>query len=78
MTRKQYRKKVRQLQRNIARYAKETGGKRIPRADNVNIPKFGTVMTAGIYEGQVLRSYNQAWEMMAEALKGTDLLAGIQ
>lgn len=78
MTRNQYRKKVRQLQRNIARYAKATGGRRIPRADHVNIPKFGMVMTAGIYEGQVLRSYKQAWEMMADALKGTNLLDGIQ
>lgn len=77
MTRKQYEKKVRQLQRNIARYAKETGGRRITRADRVNTPNFGTVIQAGKYEGQTLRSYAQAWDMMSEALKGTTLLDGI-
>ena len=77
MTRNQYVKKMRQLQRNIARYAKETGGPRITRADRVLIPIWGTVIPCGKYEGQVLRSYRQAWDMMAEALRGTDLLAGI-
>lgn len=78
MTRKQYKKKVRQLQRNIARYAKETGGRRIARADRVNTPIWGTVITAGKYAGQTLRSYKQAWEMMSDALRGTNLLAGIE
>lgn len=77
MTRKQYEKKVRQLQRNIARYAKDTGGKRITRADRVNIPNFGTVIQIGKYEGKTLNSYKQAWDMMSDALKGTDLLDGI-
>ena len=77
MTRKQYKKKVRQLQRNIARYAKETGGRRITRADRVNCPIWGTVIGVGSHKGETLRSYKQAWEMMSEALKGTDLLAGI-
>ena len=77
MTRNQYEKKVRQLQRNIAKYAKETGGTRVARADRVNYPKFGMVIPIGKYEGQVLRSYQQAWEMMYEVLKGTNLLDGI-
>ena len=77
MTRKQYEKKVRQLQRNIARYAKETGGRKITRADRVNIPMFGTTITAGKYAGQTLRSYAQAWDMMHDALKGSTLLDGI-
>ncbi len=77
MTKKQYEKKVRQLQRNIARYAKETGGRRVARADRVNTPKFGMIVPTGKYEGQTLRSYKQAWDMMYEVLKGTDLLAGI-
>lgn len=77
MTRNQYVKKVRQLQRNLDRYAKETGGKRVPRADRVLTPIWGTVIYYGKHEGQVLRSYQQAWDMMAEALRGTDLLQGI-
>ena len=77
MTRKQYAKKVRQLQRNIARYAKETGGQRIQTADRVRVPIWGSVIGVGKYEGQILRSYQQAWDMMADALRGTDLLNGI-
>ena len=77
MTRKQYEKKVRQLQRNIARYAKATGGRRITGADRVNVPTWGTVVVVGKHAGETLRSYKQAWEMMREALEGTDLLAGI-
>ena len=78
MTKKQYAKKVRQLQRNIARYAKETGGRKVTTADRVRVPNFGAVIGAGKYEGQTLRSYKQAWDMMADALKGTDLLVGIR
>ncbi len=77
MTKKQYQKKVRQLQRNIARYAKQTGGKRITSADRVNTPKFGTVIPCGKYEGHTLRSYQQAWDMMYDVLKNTDLMVGI-
>lgn len=77
MTRNQYQKNVRQLQRNIARYAKNTGGRRITRADRVNVPIWGTVIMAGSHAGETLRSYKQAWDMMSEALKGTDLLNGI-
>jgi hypothetical protein len=77
MTKKQYEKKVRQLQRNIPRYARETGGRRVTRADRVNTPNFGMVIPCGKYEGQTLRSYKQAWDMMYDVLKGTDLMSGI-
>lgn len=77
MTRKQYEKKVRHLQRNIARYAKMTGGRKITTADRVGIPLWGTVVAAGTHKGEILRSYAQAWSMLRDALKGTDLLDGI-
>lgn len=77
MTRKQYRKKVRQLQRNIARYAKETGGRRVTHADRVNIPIWGSVIPLGSHQGEVLRSYQQAWDSIADVMRGTDLLNGI-
>lgn len=78
MTKKQYIKKTRQLQRNIARYAKATGGRPVRTADRVRVPNFGTRITAGKHEGEILRSYAQCWDMMREALRGTELLAGIQ
>lgn len=77
MTRKQYEKRVRQLQRNIARYAKKTGCRRITRADRVNVPIWGTVIVGGKHAGETLRSYKQAWGVMRDAFKGTDFLAGI-
>ena len=71
MTRKQYRKKVRHLQRNIARFAKENGLSRITGADRVQIPNFGKVICSGRHEGQILRSYAQCWDMLSDALSGT-------
>lgn len=78
MTRKQYRKKMRQVQRNLARLSKETGGRKFTTADRVQIPLWGSVIVAGKHEGEVLRSYEQAWSMIADALKGTPALAGIE
>lgn len=77
MTRKQYVKKVRQLQRNIAAYGKKTNGKKLASADRVNIPNWGYVIPAGSHAGEVLRTYQQSWDMVSECLKGTDLLNGI-
>lgn len=78
MTRKQYQKKVRHLQRNLDRYAKENGLRRCRNVDRVMIPNWGTVIVAGQYEGQILRSYKQCWEMMAEFLRGTPAFDGIE
>jgi hypothetical protein len=77
MTRNQYEKKVRHLQRNLNRYAKENGLRRSRTADRVMTPNWGSVIVAGKHEGEILRSYEQCWEMMAEFLKGTPAFNGI-
>lgn len=76
MTRKQYRGKMMRLQRNLNKYAKEHG---LPttRADDVNTPNWGYVIEHGKYKGETLLSYEQAWNMVTEALKGCDCIKGI-
>ena len=77
MTRKQYKRKMMQLQRNIDRYGKENGLKRTQKPDRVNRPNFGTIIQYGKYQGQVLRSYKQTWDMVYDVLKNTDIMKGI-
>lgn len=77
MTRKQYEKKVRQLQQNLVKYNKKTNGSKIVNADRVNRPNWGYLIPYGAHAGEVLRTYQQAWDMVSECLKGTDLLNGI-
>ena len=77
MTRKQYEKKVRQLQRNLYRYAKENGTKVTSKADIVGRPKFGTIISVGIHKGEVLKSYQQSWDILYFILKDCDCMKGI-
>lgn len=78
MKRKQYERKMMQLQRNIDKYAKENGLKRTQKPDRVSIPNFGSIIKYGKYQGQVLRSYKQSWDMVYDVLKNTDLMKGIK
>lgn len=64
ITRKQYRRKMMQFQRNLNKYAKEHGLAPSKHTDRVPTPHFGTVMLAGKYKGQVLSSYEQAWDIV--------------
>lgn len=76
MTRKQYESKVRQMQRNLQRYAKEHGMKG-SNADRVGRPHFGVVIAGGIHAGETLRSYQQAWDTLYFTLKDCDCMRGI-
>lgn len=78
MTRKQYVKKIRQLQRNLNTYAKEHGMKPSKTADRVGTPKWGTRIEIGSLKGEILRSYAQSWQLISETLKGTPCMEGIQ
>ena len=78
MTRKQYTKKMRQLQHNIRVYGKAHGMGPYKSADRVAVPHWGVIITAGKHEGERLTSYAQAWDMVKDCLKGTNLLQGIE
>ena len=77
MTKKQYEKKMRQVQRNLAKYAKENGYRPF-KADQINTPKWGAIITAGKHEGETLRTYQQAWDMISGFLRGTPAMNGIE
>lgn len=77
MTKKKYISKVRQMQRNLDRYAKDNGTHRISRADEVSIPKWGSVIGDGRHKGEIMRSYQQAWDTLWDILKDCDCMKNI-
>lgn len=77
MTKKHYFKKVRQVQRNLARYARKNGDKVTWKAEKVNTPRWGETILVGKNKGEQLRSYQQAWDILWEILKGCDCMKGI-
>ncbi len=78
MTRKQYNKKMRQLQRNLFLFGKANGMGPYKSADRVAPPHWGTIIPTGKHAGERLTSYAQAWDMVSDCLKGSDLLQGIE
>lgn len=78
MTRKQYAKKMRQLQRNLNKYAKEHGMKISKTADRIGTPKWGSEIIIGSHKGEKITSYAQCWELMKELLTGTPCMEGIE
>ena len=78
MTKKQYAKKIRQVQRNLAKYSKENGLHPIKTADRIGIPVWGSVIVWGKHQGEILRTYQQAWDIVSEALRGTYAMEGIE
>ena len=78
MTKKQYEKKIRQVQRNLAKYSKENGFRPLKTADRIQIPHWGTVIVWGKHQGEILRTYQQAWDMVSETLRGTPAMEGIE
>lgn len=62
MTRKQYRRKVMQLQRELTAWMKKKGLVYSKYTDRVSVPNWGRIITLGPHKGEALRSYAQAWE----------------
>ena len=78
MTKKQYEKKMRQLNRNLKKYAKENGYYKPFKEDQINTPSFGVVIGIGKHHGEILRTYQQAWDLVSEVLRGTPVMDGIE
>lgn len=77
MTRKQYKRKMMQFQRNVTAWAKQNGYAYGKNTDKINMPNWGRVITTGPHKGEILRSYAQAWETVKDVLGTTDFLNGI-
>lgn len=73
MTRKQYRKKVMQLQRKLTAWAKKKRLVYSKNTDRISAPNWGCLITLGPHEGEVLRSYAQAWETIEYVFNGVTL-----
>lgn len=78
MTKKQYRGKMMQLQRNLDKIGKAAGMKHSNCTDRVAIPNWGVTITYGKHKGEILTSYEQAWDMISEFLQGTPSFEGIK
>lgn len=78
MTRKQYKRKIMMMQRNLRAYAIENN---LPyekvKTDRVSTPNWGILITTGKHKGEKLISYSQSWDIIKEILKGTPSLNGI-
>lgn len=73
MTRKQYRRKMMQLQRALGFWLKKNGHAYSKNTDRVNTPNWGCVITVGPHKGEILRSYAQTWDTIEYVFKGVDL-----
>ena len=78
MTKKQYEKKMRQLRRNLKKYAKENDFYKPFKEDQIKTPTWGVVICAGKHQGEILRTYQQAWDMISEIMRGTPAIEGIE
>lgn len=74
MTRKQYRRKMMQLQRDFTAWAKKNGYEYSKNTDRVNTPNWGCVITVGPHKDEILRSYAQMWDTIEYIFKGVDLM----
>lgn len=77
MTRKQYVKRMRMFQRNVAKYAKENGLPVPKCADKVLVPKWGSEMADEHHKGEILTSYEQAWEVIRRTIENTPFIIGL-
>lgn len=75
MTKKQYRRKIMQVKRNIRKYGE---GYRPKITDRIITPKWGTNIVFGIHKGEKLTSYKQAWDVVAEVFEGTVFMKDIR
>ena len=64
MTKKQYNRRMMELKRKIA---KESGRKH-HHTDRKCTPVWGTVIKTGSHKGEILTSYQQAWEVISEII----------
>ena len=69
MTRKQYVKKMRQLNRDIDQQARKAGMKPKGKSDRIPVPHWGWIIPVGSHKGEKLVSYAQAWDLTSEIFK---------
>lgn len=77
MTRKQYKRKVMRVYRNLREYAIENNLTIPKMTDRILTPNWGMVITCGKYKGEKIYSYAKAWDMISDTLKGTHAMNGI-
>ena len=67
MTKKQYKRRAMEALRAFkVKYAPD---KKIV-TDRIGTPKWGTVIPTGPHKGEVLRSYQQAWDIINAVING--------
>ena len=67
MTKKQYKRCVMKVLRTLkTKYAPDK--KMI--TDRISVPKWGTIISTGPHKGEVLRSYQQAWDTINAVING--------
>lgn len=77
MTRKKYNKLVRHLQQNLYLQAKENGTGAFKYC-YVKTPTWGIVIQVGKFKGEILKSYEQAWNILSSTLCDTPCFKGLE
>lgn len=67
MTKKQYKRRVMETLRGFK--AKYVPDKKMT-TDRISAPKWGTVIPSGPHKGEVLRTYQQAWDTISTVING--------
>lgn len=70
MTRKQYRRKMMQLLRNIKKYNEENELCKFKNTDRVSTPKWGTLITIGTQKGEILTNKPDTFRHCNAAVDG--------
>lgn len=78
MTKKQYRGKMIQLRYNLDKTGKAAGCKPSKSIYKVPTPNWGTQIDFGKHAGEILTSYEQAWDILSETLGKTPAFEGIK
>ncbi len=72
MTKKQYKRRVMETLRMFNQSKVKSVTRKRMMTDRIGVPKWGAIISAGPHKGEVLRSYEQAWDSINAIINGTN------
>lgn len=72
MTKKQYKRRVMETLRTFNQSKAKSVMRKRMMTDRIGVPKWGAIISTGPHKGEVLRSYEQAWDSINAIINGTN------
>lgn len=72
MTKKQYKRRVMETLRAFNRIEVKSVTNKKMMTDRIVTPKWGAIISTGPHKGEILRSYEQAWNSINAIINGTN------